>query len=135
MSPVKRAQSASRLPVLVFVRRRQCGSSRKMESLVAWVKVTRKRKLRVAELDADEHPELVRRLGVEEVPALLLTIDGRVVGKLEGRSTGRQIDELIRRHVPDEPEAEPPVTLRPSTARRVRPGRGTRGARPGTAGT
>ena len=106
-----------------------------MESLVAWVKVTRKRKLRVAELDADEHPELVRRLGVEEVPALLLTIDGRVVGKLEGRSTGRQIDELIRRHVPDRPEGEPSAAPRPPPARRVRPGRAARGARPGTAGT
>jgi thioredoxin-like negative regulator of GroEL len=135
MRPVKRAQSASRLPALVFVRRRQCGSSRKMESLVAWVKVTRKRKLRVAELDADEHPELVRRLGVEEVPALLLTVDGRVVGKLEGRSTGRQIDELIRRHVPDRPEGEPPAAPRPPPVRRVRPGRVARGARPGTAGT
>jgi thioredoxin-like negative regulator of GroEL len=135
MTSVRRTQSASRLPTLVFVRRRQCGSSRKMESLVAWVKVTRKRKLRVVDLDADEHPEMVRRLEVHEIPALVLTIGGRVVGKLEGRSTGRQIDELIRRHVPDEPEAESRVSGGTPGVRRVRPARGARGARPGTAGT
>jgi len=72
-----------------------------MESLVAWVKVTRKRDLRVVDLDADEQPELVRRLGVESAPTLLLIVEGRVVDRLEGRSTGRQIDELIRGHVPE----------------------------------
>jgi thioredoxin 2 len=102
MSSVKRRPSARRLPTLVFVRRRQCGSSRKMESLVAWVKVTRKRKLRVVDLDADENPEVLRRLGIEEVPTLLLTMDGQVAGRLEGRATGRQIDELIDTHVPVE---------------------------------
>ena len=105
---------------------------------MAWVKVTRKRKLRVVDLDADEHPEMLRRLGVERVPALLLTIDGRVAGKLEGRSTGRQIDELIREHMPDEvAEADPPksVSDRKPSARRVAPPRAARGARPGTAGT
>jgi thioredoxin-like negative regulator of GroEL len=134
MSSVKRGGSASRLPTLVFVRRLQCGSSRKMESLVAWVKVTRKRKLKVVDLDADEHPEIVRHLGVEEVPTLLLTVDGRVVGRLEGRSTGRQIDELIREHVPDEPEAGERVSARKPAERRVRPAPGPRRHRPGTAG-
>jgi thioredoxin 2 len=133
MSSVRRGQGASRLPTLVFVRRRQCGSSRKMESLVAWVKVTRKRKLRVVDLDADEHPEVLRRLGVEEVPSLLLTIEGRVVGRLEGRSTGRQIDELIRTHVHDDPD-EPRAGARKPSVRRVR-GPAARGGRPGTAGT
>jgi hypothetical protein len=37
---------------LVFVRRYQCGASRRMESLVAWVKVTRKKELAVLEVDA-----------------------------------------------------------------------------------
>jgi thioredoxin-like negative regulator of GroEL len=134
MSSVKRGGSASRLPTLVFVRRLQCGSSRKMESLVAWVKVTRKRDLRVVELDADEHPELVEHLAVEEVPALLLTVEGRVVGRLEGRSTGRQIDELISEHLPDEPEADEPPGDRTSGIRPVQRGSARRGRRPGTAG-
>lgn len=103
-----------------------------MESLVAWVKVTRKRKLRVVDLDADEHPEVVRRLGVEEVPSLLLTVDGRVAGRLEGRSTGRQIDELIREHVHDEPEGEPRASGHAPGGRRAP--RSPAARRPGTAG-
>ena len=67
-----------------------------MESLVAWVKVTQKKRLRVVDLDADRNPELARRLGVRETPTLVLLEEGSVIGRLEGRSTGRQIDELIR---------------------------------------
>ncbi|HEU0246977.1 MAG TPA: thioredoxin family protein [Gaiellaceae bacterium] len=84
---------------LVFVGRRQSGVSRRMESLVAWVKVTQKKRLRVVEVDADRHPGLVEQLAVTEVPTLLLVEDRRVVGRLEGRATGRQIDDLIRPHL------------------------------------
>jgi thioredoxin-like negative regulator of GroEL len=106
-----------------------------MESLVAWVKVTRKRKLRVVDLDADEHPEVVRHLGVGEIPTLLLTVDGRVAGRLEGRSTGRQIDELIREHVHDEAGADTRSGGREPAPRRPRRGAAARGGRPGAAGT
>ena len=67
-----------------------------MESLVAWVKVTQKKRLRVVDLDADRSPELARRLGVEQTPTLLVLLGGSVVRRLEGRATGRQIDALIR---------------------------------------
>ena len=69
-----------------------------MESLVAWVKVTKKRHVRVIRLDADEHPDVVRRLRIRAIPTLLLVREDRVLGRLEGRSTGRQIDDLIDRH-------------------------------------
>lgn len=90
---------ASRLPVLVFVRQRRSGASRRMESLVAWVKVTQKKRLRVVEVDVDRDQALARRLEVTEVPSLLLIKERRVVGRLEGRATGRQIEELIRPHL------------------------------------
>jgi thioredoxin 1 len=83
-------------PTLVFLRRETSGASRRMESLVAWVRVTQKRKLKVVDLDADSNPRLVSQLGVTEVPALVLLKDGRVVGRLEGRARGQQIEELIR---------------------------------------
>lgn len=72
-----------------------------MESLVAWVKVTQKRRVRVVRVDADEQPDVARRLRVGAVPSVLLMQRGRVLGRLEGRSTGRQIDELISAHVPE----------------------------------
>jgi thioredoxin-like negative regulator of GroEL len=83
----------------VFVSRRQDGASRKMESLVAWVRVTQKKRLRVIDVDADRNPALAHRLSVSRVPALVLVKDKQVVGRLEGRATGRQIDELIRPHL------------------------------------
>jgi thioredoxin-like negative regulator of GroEL len=70
-----------------------------MESLIAWVRVTQKRRLRVVDLDADRSPELVRHLEVRQIPSLLVVEHGRVVDRLEGRATGRQIEELIRPHL------------------------------------
>lgn len=87
------------LPTLVFVRGEQCGLSRRMESLVAWVKVTRKRDLRVVDVDAERSPALVERLRVHVIPTLVLIKDRRVVGRLEGRATGRQIESLLESHL------------------------------------
>ena len=83
----------------MFVRKYSSGASQRMESLVAWVKVTQKRKLDVMELDADRHSRLVSKLGVRSAPSLVLVKDRRVVGRLEGRASGRQIEELIRPHL------------------------------------
>jgi thioredoxin-like negative regulator of GroEL len=79
-----------------------------MESLVAWVKVNQKRFLRVVDLDADRSPEVVSRLAVGEVPALVVLEDGKVVDRLEGRATGRQIDALIRPHLATNGRLESP---------------------------
>ncbi len=84
---------------LVFVRKYSSGASRRMESLVAWVKVTQKRRLTVLELDAERDSGLVARLGVTTVPSLVLVKDRRVVGRLEGKVSGREIDDLIRPHL------------------------------------
>jgi thioredoxin-like negative regulator of GroEL len=87
------------LPALVFIRRNQSGASRRMESLVAWVKVTQKKRLRVIAVDADRSPALTRELDVREVPSLVLVKDGQVVARLDGRATGKQIEDLIRPHL------------------------------------
>ena len=84
---------------LVFVGRYSSGVSRRMESLVAWVKVTQRSRLTVLELDADRHSGLVARLGVTSAPSLVLVKDRRVVGRLEGKVSGREIDDLIRPHL------------------------------------
>jgi thioredoxin 1 len=89
----------SAVPTLVFASTRQSGAARKMESLIAWVKVTQKQRLRVVDLDVDSSPELADKLGVRRVPTLLVLEGGEVVDRLEGRATGRQIDALIRPHL------------------------------------
>ena len=70
-----------------------------MESLIAWVKVTQKKRLRVIYVDVDRNPALTRELEVQEIPSLVLIKEGRVVDRLDGRSTGRQIDDFIRPHL------------------------------------
>lgn len=86
----------SELPVLIFFRDPTSGPSRRMENLVAWVRVTQKKKLRVVVLDAGENQVTLQRLGICTVPALVLVQNGRVVGRLEGRARGQQIEALIR---------------------------------------
>jgi thioredoxin-like negative regulator of GroEL len=41
----------------------------------------------------------VAQLGVTTAPALVLVKDRQVVGALEGRVSGREIDDLIRPHL------------------------------------
>lgn len=70
-----------------------------MSSLVAWVRVTEKSRLRVLVVDTDSDDRLMRALGVTSVPALVLVRGQNELGRLEGRATGRQIERLIRPHV------------------------------------
>jgi thioredoxin-like negative regulator of GroEL len=86
-------------PVLLFFSNRRSGPARRMSSLVAWVGVTEKKRLRVVEVDADANERLVRALRVRTIPALVLMNGRKVVGRLEGRATGHEIDRLIRPHV------------------------------------
>jgi thioredoxin 1 len=98
MSAEGRPQGDER-PTLVFFSSRRSGPARRMSSLVAWVRVTEKARLRVLEIDVDDDPGLMQALGVTIVPALVLVQDRSVIGRLEGRATGRQIERLIRPHV------------------------------------
>jgi thioredoxin-like negative regulator of GroEL len=70
-----------------------------MASLIAWIHVTEKNRLRVVEVDADTNEELMKALDVDTVPALVLVGDSQVLARHEGRATGRQIERLIRPHV------------------------------------
>jgi thioredoxin-like negative regulator of GroEL len=96
---VATAEPSDQLPALVFFHSSRDGASRKMESLVAWVKVTQKKRLRVVDVDAERSRALAERLRIRKIPSLLLVKNRRVVGRLEGRATGRQIEELIRPHL------------------------------------
>lgn len=82
-------------PLLLFFSSRRSGPARRMASLVAWRGVSRKRVLRVVEVDVDERPDLAADLEVVEVPALVLVDGARIVGRLDGRATGPEIDRLL----------------------------------------
>ena len=70
-----------------------------MASLVAWIRVTEKKRLRVIEIDADASPKLAGALEVSVVPTLVLLHGSKVLGRLEGRATGGEITRLIGPHV------------------------------------
>jgi thioredoxin-like negative regulator of GroEL len=86
-------------PLLLFFTNKRSGVARRMSSLVAWVSVTEKARLRVIEVDVDENETFTRALNVSAVPTLLVVHDRRVLARHEGRATGQDIEELIRPHV------------------------------------
>jgi thioredoxin-like negative regulator of GroEL len=86
-------------PLLLFFTNRRSGVGRRMASLVAWVSVTEKARLRVIEVDVEENERFARALNVTAVPTLLVVHDRRVLARHEGRATGQDIEELIRPHV------------------------------------
>lgn len=82
-------------PILLFFTRSTSGPARRMESLIAWIKVTQRKRLQVVEVDIDQHADLAQRLRVDDVPALVLVSGGRAVDRIDGRATGHEIDRMI----------------------------------------
>jgi thioredoxin-like negative regulator of GroEL len=72
-----------------------------MESLLAHVARKERDRLQVRRVDADVHPDLVQKFEVEEIPALLLVVDRRVIGRLDGRANLPQIAELLEPCLPE----------------------------------
>jgi len=70
-----------------------------MESLLAHVARKQRDRLRVTRVDADEHPDLLQRFGVERVPSLVLVVEQRIVDRIDGRANMPQIEELIEQNL------------------------------------
>jgi thioredoxin 1 len=81
--------------LLLFFFSPRSGPSRRMDGLVSWLYVRERRHLRLRTVDVDRSPEIAEHFRVTTVPTLLLVKDRRVVVRLEGRVTGRQIDDAI----------------------------------------
>jgi thioredoxin 2 len=86
--------------MLVFFTNATSGPARRMESLLAHVARKERDRLRVRRVDADEHPRLVRKFAVEEIPSLVLVIDQKVVSRIDGRANLPHIEELLEQHLP-----------------------------------
>jgi thioredoxin-like negative regulator of GroEL len=70
-----------------------------MESLLAHLAHKERSRLRIARIDAEAQPEWIERLGVTEIPTLVLVKDRRAVGRLEGRVSAPQIERMISPHL------------------------------------
>jgi len=70
-----------------------------MESLVAHIARKDRDRLRVVQVDVDRRPDLVQRLAVESVPALVLVVGRRPVARIEGRASAPTIEAMLAAHL------------------------------------
>jgi hypothetical protein len=86
------------LPRLVFFHSRQSGRSRRVEGFLAQV-LQRRRNFEsfdVLHVDAVEWPELLERLQVDRLPALVVVEDRQVRARLEEPRGCADIEETLR---------------------------------------
>lgn len=70
-----------------------------MESLLAQLARKERGRLRVSRVDAEESAKLAEKLGVSEIPTLVLLVDQKPVARLEGRASSPQIEEMLDGHL------------------------------------
>jgi thioredoxin-like negative regulator of GroEL len=92
-------------PTLLFFTQETSGPARRMESLLAHLARKERGRLRISRIDASASPAWVERLGVTEIPTLVLLKDRRPVERLEGRVSAPQIERMLAPHLSAE-EAE-----------------------------
>jgi thioredoxin 1 len=86
--------------VLVDVLTTWCGPCKVVGPLVDQISSEYKEKgLSVGKLDADEAKDLIRELGIRNIPTLLVYKNGEIVERNTGNVTKEKIEELINNHL------------------------------------
>jgi thioredoxin-like negative regulator of GroEL len=70
-----------------------------MESLLAHLARKERVRLRVMRIDIETQVDLAERLGVSEVPTLVLVKGKRAVDRLDGRASAPKIEGMLARHL------------------------------------
>lgn len=86
-------------PTLLFFSSARSGPSRRMESLVAHIARKERARVRVLQVDVDQRSDLAERLAVALAPTLVLVVDRKAVGRLEGRASAPKIEALLAKHL------------------------------------
>jgi thioredoxin-like negative regulator of GroEL len=86
-------------PKLVFVYGRTCGRSRRVEAFVAQVLQHRQNHatFQLVRVCAESQPELVRQLGIAELPTLLVIDERKVAARVERPHGRREIEATLSR--------------------------------------
>jgi thioredoxin 2 len=92
----ERHTAANDIPVLVDVWAPWCAPCRTMAPQFARAAAVLEPEMRLLKLNADTVPEIVGRLGVQGIPALLLFRNGEVVGRTAGAMDATSIASWAR---------------------------------------
>lgn len=95
----------SRVPVLVDVSATWCAPCRAARPVVEALAREHQGKIKVVEVDGDESPELVARLGVRGFPTFLAIANGQVIDRRAGFGGRRPLEELARALLGSQTEA------------------------------
>lgn len=82
-----------------------------MESLLAHFARKERARLRVSRVNVERVPELAERLGVTELPTLVLLAERKPVARLEGRVSAPSIERLLESHLGAGPAGNPDRSL------------------------
>ena len=91
-----------------------CGPCQQMRPTVERLKADG---LPVREIDISREPQLAARFGVTRVPTFLVVTDGRVIDRVVGAASYRQLHRMLRRAMPAAPPRQPVVPLGQSPTR------------------
>ena len=94
--------TADQRPQLVFFTSHRSGPARRMESLLAHLARKERGRLRVSKVDVEDRPDLAERFRVDQVPALALVVEKRVVSRIDGRATAPRIESMLEPHLDGE---------------------------------
>lgn len=95
----------SRVPVLIDVSAAWCAPCKAARPVVEALAREHRGKIKVLELDGDESPELVARLGVRGFPTFIAFANGQVVDRRAGFGGRKPLEELARKLLASEAEA------------------------------
>jgi thioredoxin-like negative regulator of GroEL len=81
--------------LVLLVTKRTSGVGRRMESVLARLQVRERDRVRVARVDADDRPDLVERLGVQEIPSIVMFKGRKRFACLRGRTTLGDVERTL----------------------------------------
>ena len=90
---------ANETPTLVDFWAEWCAPCRAITPILEEIAVEYETKLRIVKLNADEHPDVVRKLGVMSIPTLILFAKGEEKTRIVGARAKQQLLKDIDPHL------------------------------------
>ncbi len=85
--------------VLVDIFGEWCGPCKLLKPIIEEASLDYVGKVTFGKIDVDENPETLKRLGVRNIPTILIYKNGTIVEKHVGMASKAQLKELIDKHL------------------------------------